>query len=64
MITPFELGARKTTSVFKTFTAFMESIAFPKSAWSLSNTGSPNPAGSPCTTQDIVPPIVSPSFLV
>jgi hypothetical protein len=37
------------------------SIAFAKSASSLSNTGSPSPAGMPRTTHSITPPTESPS---
>ena len=37
-------------------------MAFAKSAWSLSKTGSPHPAGTPRATKTKAPPTVSPSF--
>ncbi|MNK73853.1 hypothetical protein D3C87_933520 [compost metagenome] len=38
-------------------------IAFARSAWSLSNTGSPSPTGTCLTTAEMRPPTVSPAFL-
>ena len=46
------------------FTALIESIALPNSAWSLSKTGSPSPAGTFFISQVTLPPTVSPSFLI
>jgi chorismate synthase len=55
---------QKPLPISKPFTAFIDNIAFPKSACNLSKTGSPSPIGTFCKTQVIVPPIVSPSFLI
>ena len=47
----------------KPFTAFMPSIALPNCACSLSNSGSPSPAGQPFITHVMIPPTVLPSAL-
>ena len=53
--------APKPEPISKPFDAGKLSIAFAKSASSLSKTGSPSPGGTPRTTQAIVPPNESPS---
>jgi len=58
------LADAKPEPISKPFTALILNIAFPRSACSLSNTGSPNPTGQFSITQVITPPILSPAFLV
>ena len=50
-------GASEADSVLDTETAGRLNNAFPRSALSLSNTGSPRPAGSPVATTSATPPI-------
>ena len=61
---PFNFVPLKPLPNSNPFTAFIDNIAFPSSACSLSNTGSPRPIGQFSITQLTYPPIVSPSFLI
>ena len=61
---PFIFAPQNPLPNSKPFTAFIESIALPNSACNLLKIGSPKPTGMFCATQVIVPPIVSPAFLI
>ena len=60
---PVIFAASKPLPISKPLTAPIESIAFPREASSLSNTGSPIPGIMPSTTHSMIPPIESPSCI-
>ena len=56
---PSIAAAENPEPISNPFTALMLNMAFAKSACSLSNTGSPNPTGTPVITAVTVPPVLS-----
>lgn len=53
-------AASKPSPYSNPFTALIVNIACPNAACNFPNTGSPRPMGTPCATQVMTPPIVSP----